>query len=187
MPLESFLGDSAVIVYPDAVVRRIWADQFATHWGKFEDLPFFDALVSTMRSAYCIDDSRVFAVGWSSGGYFANQLGCARSPVLRAVASLSGGGPEEIACDRAMPVFLYHDRDDSKVTYATGRASLRAWTRTNGCADRIRRWGETGCVTFSSCGDSSTQAQVVWCETEHQGHAVPRTVTRDLAAFLQSL
>lgn len=182
MGLETRLND-ALVIYPDAIERRVWANEFATHWGKVADLSFVDAIEQDVRRSFCVDTSRVFAVGWSSGGYFANQLGCARRDRFRAIASLSGGGPEEITCDQAIPLFLYHDRDDAKVLYTTGRTSLNAWQTTNGCSDRVRAWGDTGCLFFSEC---SKAQPIVWCETEGEGHTVPPAIRDRVASFISS-
>jgi len=182
MDLERHLKN-ALIIYPDAIERRVWANEFATHWGKVEDLPFVDAMDEEVSRAFCVDRSRIFAVGWSSGGYFANQLACARNDRFRAIASLSGGGPEAIQCSKAVPTLLYHDRGDSKVLYSTGRESLSAWRKTNGCSDSVRYWGDTDCLLFTECARAQP---VVWCETEGEGHSVPPAIRDRVAAFVSS-
>lgn len=179
LDLEPIHGDGVISVYPDALVRRIWAEEVATHWGKTEDLPFFDQLVETIAREHCVDLARVFASGWSSGGYFANQLGCARPNVVRAVASFSGGGPENIACEQPIPAFVYHDRDDHAVMLSEGRASRDLWHATNRCAG-TRTAGT--CEVHRGCA-----APVVYCETSGNGHGVPQSAREAMWAFFASL
>lgn len=178
MRLEEVWGAGAIAIYPDAVVRRVWGEHFATHWGRVEDLPLFDALVRLAREELCVDERRVFAVGWSSGGYFANQLGCVRPDVVRAIAALSGGGPEDATCTRPVPAFFHHDRDDRAVLVTTGRASREAWCRTNRCRGEAE--AREGCLVWG--GD----APVVWCETSGNGHPPPPSVSEAVWRFLSA-
>ncbi|MCL2725080.1 MAG: hypothetical protein FWD69_11650 [Polyangiaceae bacterium] len=174
------LADSMIAVYPDAVVRRVWADNFAPHWGKTEDLPLFDALVERMKSTLCVDEARVFAFGWSSGGYFANQLGCVRPSTVRAIVALSGGGPENVQCEVPMTVFIHHDRDDGSVAFSTGQGSRDQWLHTNHCSGKASE--SDGCTIYAGCS-----ASVVWCETSGNGHDVPRSARDAAWTFLSAL
>lgn len=168
----------AIVLFPDAVVRRVWGEHFATHWGKTEDLPFFDALVATTRATFCVDEARVFAWGWSSGGYFANQLGCVRPDVVRAIVALSGGGPENVTCQTPMAAFIHHDRNDGSVAFATGSESRDHWRAVNRCDGA--RATENGCTVFDGC-----QQPLVWCATRGNGHGVPPSVRDAAWAFLR--
>jgi polyhydroxybutyrate depolymerase len=177
--LEDEIGDRAVVVYPRAVVRRVWGEHFAPHWGRVDDLPFFDALVAQMKATLCIDERRVFAVGWSSGGYFANQLGCVRPDTIRAFASIAGGGPEDATCTKPVPAFFLHDENDPDVVFSTGVASRDAWLGTNRCSAAAS--SADGCILHTSCA-----APVVWCATSGNGHSIPPSARVAIASFLAS-
>ncbi len=174
---ESETGDDAILVYPDAVVRHIWGTESATHWGRVDDLPFVDALVARLKSTLCIDERRIFAVGWSSGGYFANQLGCVRPNLVRAIVSLSGGGPEQATCTEPVPTFLHHAQDDRSVYVSEGRKSRDSWYATNGCKAELAI--ASGCTTFSC------KQPLVYCETNHTGHSMPPSVRAAAWTFLR--
>ena len=178
LDLESYYGDAVIAVYPDAVVRRIWAEEVATHWGRVEDLPFFDAMLDAIGREHCVDRARVLATGWSSGGYFANQLACARPDAVRAIASLSGGGPEQIDCPRPHAAFIFHDRDDHAVMISEGRASRDHWRTTNACG---RSRTEGTCEVYTGCA-----APLVGCETSGNGHGVPPSVRAAMWSFLSA-
>lgn len=168
-----------IALYPDAVVRHIWGDEHATHWGRVDDLPFFDALVAFAKRSTCIDERRIFAVGWSSGGYFANQLACVRPSVVRASASLSGGGPEQATCTTPMPLFIHHGRNDNQVMVTEGRFSRDHWRKVNGCTAAPSP--VDGCVRFEGC-----KAPLVYCETDHTGHSMPPSVRAGVYGFFSS-
>jgi poly(3-hydroxybutyrate) depolymerase len=178
LALEKAYGDGAVALYPQAVVRRVWADNYAPHWGRVDDLPFFDALVGWAEKNLCVDAARIFAVGWSSGAYFANQLGCVRPEVVRAIAATAGGGPEDAVCTRPVATFLHADRDDHAVLVTEGRASRDAWRKTNGC---VASHDEDGCTIYSGCA-----APLVYCETSGNGHRLLPAVRDALWHFLGS-
>ena len=52
---------------------------------------YFDALHKKIEASYCVDKSRQFYAGYSSGGWMAQQLGCWFPDVLRAQANVTGG------------------------------------------------------------------------------------------------
>ncbi|MCE9580486.1 MAG: hypothetical protein K8W52_45625 [Deltaproteobacteria bacterium] len=91
--LEAPAAGGAIFVYPDGISR-------ADGWWDLEGLPaanddiaLFDALVTEIEAHYCVDPHRIFATGFSRGGFFVNHLACERGDVLRAIAPQSGGGP----------------------------------------------------------------------------------------------
>ena len=54
------------------------------------DVAFTDAILAQLEGDLCIDESRVFATGFSFGGGMAMALACTRADVFRAVAFFSG-------------------------------------------------------------------------------------------------
>jgi hypothetical protein len=54
---------------------------------------YFDALHKAIEANYCVDKTRQFYSGYSSGGWLAQQLGCWFPDVLRAQANITGGIP----------------------------------------------------------------------------------------------
>jgi poly(3-hydroxybutyrate) depolymerase len=118
------------------------------------DIDFFDALVAHLRSNYCIDVGRVFAMGHAAGAMIANQLSCLRSDVLRGVGSFSGDGPDEdpgVACTGKVAAFIGHNPKEGDAAECaklssgscpwvllwanTGWPTTQFWTKKDGCAD----------------------------------------------------
>lgn len=57
---------------------------------KVHDVAAMKALVAEVSANVCIDDRRVYAVGFSNGAMLANRLACEAPDVFRGVASISG-------------------------------------------------------------------------------------------------
>jgi polyhydroxybutyrate depolymerase len=81
-PLRQVLRDRAVLVLPLARGTQ-------GNWDWRGDLPadlaYFDALLRRLEGGLCLDQSRIFAMGFSGGGSFSGVLGCARRDI-RAIA-----------------------------------------------------------------------------------------------------
>ena len=56
-----------------------------------DDVPFVTELLERLRAAYNIDQTRVYATGWSSGGMFVSQLAVKLSDRFAGIVSASGG------------------------------------------------------------------------------------------------
>ncbi|HEX2880391.1 MAG TPA: hypothetical protein VHO25_12740, partial [Polyangiaceae bacterium] len=55
------------------------------------DGPYFDQVLAEVAAKYCIDLSRIYVAGWSSGAWLSNWLACARGGVIRSTVAGSGG------------------------------------------------------------------------------------------------
>lgn len=110
-----------IVAYPHAL--RQADDTYI--WRLPEDLAFFDAIVETLSTAYCVDRSALYAVGHSLGASFANTLACARGATLRATASVAGGYvPTD--CTGPTAALLLHNREDRLVPVEIGRRARDA-------------------------------------------------------------
>ncbi len=67
-----------------------------SHWNSrllistVDDVGFLSALALDLADDYNLDKNRIFAAGFSNGGYMCYTLACERPDVFRAVASVSG-------------------------------------------------------------------------------------------------
>jgi poly(3-hydroxybutyrate) depolymerase len=55
------------------------------------DGPYFDQVLAEVEAKYCVDTSKVYVAGWSSGAWLSNYLACARGNVITGTAAGSGG------------------------------------------------------------------------------------------------
>ncbi len=174
--LESASEGGAVVVYPDGFGG--W--DLDSPAGQNADIAFVDALAAAMADRYCIDRSRVFSTGYSSGAYFSNQLGCRRGSLFRGIASHAGGGPYgaddeydesgRLVCPEApVAALLVHGLDDGTVLPTEGQNSREHWRAVNGCDETSSPYAPNPCVAHTGC---AAARPVVWCAVSGLEHTV---------------
>jgi polyhydroxybutyrate depolymerase len=153
-----------------------------------ENLQVFDALHAQLLAQFCIDTEQVFALGHSSGGLFAEVLGCERSQLLRGIAAVAGARVES-ECRGGTAAQIIHGERDSVVSVSRGRHALAQFASASGCGEQSSAAGGAGCVRFSGCEPS---APVEWCtyaEPTYQdtNHGWPSFASAEIARFFGSL
>jgi polyhydroxybutyrate depolymerase len=101
MHLET-LWPEAIVVYPQGLnapgpidpvgTRTGWqyeANETAGNVGN-RDLHFFDAMLATMKQTYHVDERRIYATGFSSGGVFSYLLWAERGHTIAAIGEVAG-------------------------------------------------------------------------------------------------
>ena len=131
------------------------------------ELNYFDQLVSEIESQYCIDKGRIFVAGSSSGGWFANYLGCARGNVIRGIAADSGGIPvARPACTGGAAAMEFPgdsaEKKDSMGNEIGVAVARDLFIKTNGCSmtPTQMKFGNDTCDFYGGCS-----SPVVWCDT----------------------
>lgn len=129
------------------------------------DAMFIQAIESELERTLCVDRSRVFADGYSSGGFMATTLACARFAGIRAAATAGGAS----GCARPMPVWQYHGMADTTVPYMTYGPPVRdGFVRSNGCSmTTVAVPNASACVEYQGCRE-----RTIWC-TDGGGHRWP--------------
>ncbi len=179
--LLSAFGDDYLVVHPDALGDP-------TSWDSQgdSDVAFFDALVALLEATYCVDASRIFATGHSSGGFFTNVLGCQRGDVLRGIAPQSGGGPFFAQnCVGPLAAIILHGTDDPSVTLESGEGSRDHWGEEAGCElSTSSTWSANEvCLSYADC-DPATP--VVFCPYVGD-HNIWEEAPEAIFSFFQSL
>lgn len=176
----------AIFVYPQALVRTRpdGTGDAVTRWDLDgdDDLAFVDAVLVTLESEACVAHDRAFATGFSSGGNFAQQLGCKRQRAFRAIAPVSGPGPFAKTCDGPVAVWMTHDVDDQALPISGARTSRDFWIRQNGCQKTLLQEPEAECKRATGC---PAEAPVIACESSGQGHAVVPYAAARIGRFFQ--
>jgi polyhydroxybutyrate depolymerase len=156
---QRFAEKGAIVVYPDAADGTWDLDSPS---DQNPDIAFFDTLLAEITAKACIDATRIFSVGFSNGAYFANQLGCRRGSVFRAIAPHAGGGPYgpgssydaqgNLVCVGTPPaVKIFHAEDDYTVPISHAEASIQHWTWANGCQDSTHGAAPDPCTAYEGC------------------------------------
>lgn len=176
-PFERATGKDALVAYPEGE-HSSW--DLETKIGN-KDILFVETLLAEIARTHPLDLSRVYAAGYSSGGFFSNVLACHRPAMLRAISSSAGGAPyNQVAkwpngfprCPDQAPVatIALHGRRDSSVTLDSGRFSAEYWAYVNHCDES--EWETTGydeCRAYRGCPPGK---EVAFCEIGDLGHWV---------------
>jgi polyhydroxybutyrate depolymerase len=117
------------------------------------DLKFFDAVLSTMKEKFKIDDKRVYASGHSNGGGFSYLLLGSRSEVLAAIAPSAAGGSRNLKEAKPRPVFHVAGEKDPIVKFEVQQRAIAAVRVINGCDDQGKEW-DKGCTLYPSSKDA---------------------------------
>jgi polyhydroxybutyrate depolymerase len=178
VPIQQSSGANAIVVGGTALVNTT---EMRTQWqfnnATSPDVAFFDALVTEVTGLYCVDRSRLFGAGFSSGAWFANLLGCVRGNVLRAYGVVAGGMPGggRLMCTAGgVAAWYLHDANDTENVIAGNITSRTRLLTANGCAMTTVPDMPTPCVRYEGCRPGYP---VVWCETTGAGHSVQGSIS----------
>lgn len=179
---EQLSGGKAVFIYPDGV-KQAWY-QNATGWDQRSattaDTIFIKDLVDQALKEYCIDATRVYAVGFSWGGYMSNHVGCALGDRFRATASFAGGASDTKNCTGPASALFAHGTADQSELISEGKKARDEWLKLNACASTSKSVAGGACIAYDNCTSPTW-----WCE--HDGaHQVPTALQPVVWDFLQS-
>ena len=180
---ESGSREAAIVVYPDGVQdNKEW--DLDSIPDRNPDVALFDAMLGGLQATLSIDTARVFATGWSNGGFFANRLACSRSRSVKAIVSLSGGAPydNQNLLPRWKPDFVkcpnqggvasmaIHGIDDPEVSVDSGEFSAIYWAFVNKCQDSRTSTPPAPCEAYIGC---PVDKPSVFCPMPKLGHGIP--------------
>jgi polyhydroxybutyrate depolymerase len=150
---------------------------------KIDDVGLARMLVEHLTRAACVDRSRVYATGFSNGGFLAHRLGCEASDMFVAVASVAGTlGIERCAPSNPVSTLHIHGRADGIVPFAGDSSkgwrsvatTIDAWTSALRCASHgaVESYarGNARCVRNAECDG---KAEVILCRDEKAMHTWP--------------
>ena len=177
-------------------------------WTDVDDIGFLDTLVSHLSGHHGIDESNVFACGFSNGGFMSYALACARPEAYRAIGSVAGTmSPEDAAScppSAAVPVVQFSGLADETIPYsgeidfpqfagAPGMETVMAtWAERHGLLDSATEqlsgfhpgWGEVVLHQYIALEDA--QSPVQWYTFENGPHTWFERTSDNLVAFFKS-
>jgi polyhydroxybutyrate depolymerase len=172
----------ATLLYPDGVPQDWYENAVGwdTRSNDTTDIHFAQALIDYALAEHCVDTTRIYAVGFSWGGWMSNQVACALGDQIRGFLSVAGGGPSG-QCLTSVGAMIVHGQADSAEPIVAGEESFSRWTQTNGCGADASATDPSPCVGQNGCNEP-----VLWCE-HAGGHDVPQFVYDGAWPFLMSL
>lgn len=98
------------------------------------DLQFFDAMLSTLKKTYRIDDTRIYATGHSNGGGFTYLLWATRANEFAAFAPTATAAGKLISKLTPKPALHLMGENDPLVKPFMQKMTYNAVLKINGCA-----------------------------------------------------
>jgi len=199
-------------VYPDGWLGS-WAegcDCTNADTAGVDDVLFISELIDELDADLGINRSRVYAAGYSAGGFMMHKLACDLTDRLTAVASVAGTLPGPLAqtCEpsRKMPFMMIHGTGDSVVPYEgvpdqgdftllSVDSSAQFWADANGCGERLPSVIEVGEFTAGTevwfeTWDCATDSEVILYRVVDGPHQWPTrsafSASWEIARFFDS-
>lgn len=173
--LSSVTGSDAMVVYPNPLTEP-------AAWEYTRDMPMFNALLPKLKSEFCVDEDRVFALGDGAGALFANLVGCVNADEVRAIALFSGAPPPPGPCLGNAAVWLVQSTRDTS-TLGASKGNRDYWVGRNKC--ELRRFMSVApepCVEYAGC---DPRTPVRYCE--HDSDELPSFAASGAWDFFKSL
>jgi polyhydroxybutyrate depolymerase len=142
--------------------------------GRLDDVGFIRAMLLEVEQHLNVDTKRIYAVGFSNGGFMAERLACEASDIFPAIVDASGGIVVS-GCNPAnhVAVLQTHGNKDHIVPYALVGSTTNKWVKFNGCnsattpASFPNSGGDTTCVSNTGCPADGT---ITACTVDGGGH-----------------
>ena len=180
-----------IIAYPNA--KYNWNSGIGENpdWATpdNDDVGYIDAMIELLIDQYKIDAGRIYATGYSNGGFMAYKMACELSHRIAAIASVSGviSTSTQANCDpsRTIPILQIHGTNDSYVPMAGGTGwqsvdeTLNFWIQNNDCKDTDTIILEDSnpsdectveLISYTNCSNNS---QVIFYHVINGGHTWP--------------
>ena len=148
------------------------------------DVAMFDAVLKSVAANYCVDQGRIYALGFSFGASMANSLGCFRGNVLRSFASVEGGilfGNGSNDCKGPIPGWINQYQQDPTVSYATGQKAEAFFVSLNSASNPQPYDAPNPCVVYTG------KDPLVWCTPQGAVHQWPSYATAAIIRFFGTL
>lgn len=181
------LWPEAVVVYPQGLLTPAASDPLGERRGwqhqpgevDDRDLKLFDAMLREIRWKFHIDDGRIYAAGFSNGGFFDYILWARRAQVFAALAPCAAAlrSPVEVTIPR--PVMVVAGEQDQRVPFEEQRKNVETLRKINGCTGPGRPWGSVA-TEYVSPGGTPVVAYI-----HPYGHAVRRAARELIVKFFQ--
>lgn len=146
------------------------------------DLKFFDAMLEDLSGKYKIDQSRVYACGFSNGGRMTYLLWSQRRDKLAAVAAFSSQATsgDLYQSFKPLPALVASGMKDTRVTPDIAKLSFSQVLAQN-LGDKSKGKTAKGVTTYPAQPNGAET--VLWA---HNGaHAVPKNANKIIIPFLK--
>ena len=134
---------------PSGNESRFWnaSDACCNFFGvEVDDSEYVRSIIDEMKQRYNVDETRVFLIGHSNGGFMSFRMAYEHSDAVAAIASLAGANhmDQREAPENPVQILQIHGTNDETIGYQGGDImdnrypsalqSVRRWATYNGCS-----------------------------------------------------
>ena len=134
---------NAIFVAPQGLGTT--TDPTDTGWPNTngQDIAFVRAPLAWMNTNYCVDQARVFSVGFSYGGIMSHTIACQMSDTFRAIAPIAGRDFGRASClTHPIAAWMTHGSMDTSasggVDFSAGESARDRIVTLNHCTTTTR-------------------------------------------------
>jgi len=159
-------------------------------WSQYENIEFFDAIITEVSEKLCVDRDAVFTVWHSLGSYMSNKVSCQRGDVIRAMTWVASDG---FRGDCSWPVasLITHLPWDHLAAYSGWERAYSIRSEVNLCSDWVQNtslWDIKSCTQKISCTSWNT---VLFCNSYNtygnDPHSWPKEGSDDILDFFRGI
>lgn len=173
-----------IVAYPEGM----WTGPYS--WHQYENIEFFDALITELSEKLCVNRDAVFSVWHSLGSYMSNKVSCQRWDIIRAMVWVASDG-FAWKCSWPVSSLITHLSWDHLAAYSWGKRAYRLKSEINICSQEERNidmWNLQGCSQKKSCSQWNT---AIFCNKYNtywnDQHSWPKDGTGDILEFLRNV
>ena len=179
IPIMQASAEDAIVVGLDPDPAAEGRQCFNSESYPDPEEPYFNETLKQVEAKFCVDKSRLFVEGFSSGSWLTNLIGCVDGDVIRGQGNASGcmQGAHP-TCKGPVAYMGVHDSGDGSNSYQCGKDNKDRIVKLNGCTDQTMPYDPgpmitvmppvtVSCVQYVGCKPGYP---VVWCTTTNLGH-----------------
>jgi len=163
--IQKASGNNAIVIGldPSTAVDPEHRQCFDSQTFPDPETPYFEQTLKEVESKFCVDKSKLFIEGFSSGSWLANLIGCTDAGTIRAQGNASGclQGIPAGTCTKPVAYFEAHNDPDPNNSYQCGTQNRDEKIKRNGCTTQtmpFTPWGSpcrparpsTACNTWAA-------------------------------------
>jgi len=175
--IQKASGNNAIVIGldPSTAVDPEHRQCFDSQSFPDPEVPYFDQTLKEVESKFCVDKSKLFIEGFSSGSWMANLIGCTDAGTIRAQGNASGcmQGLPAGTCTKPVAYFEAHNDPDPNNSYQCGTQNRDEKIKRNGCTTQTMPYTPVGltlpagatvdCVQYVGCKPGYP---VIFCTTK---------------------
>ena len=165
---------------PNALGNLAWnaTDACCQDVVTVDDSAYLTSIINEVSATYNVDQTRIFLVGHSNGGFMSYRMACDHADRIAAIVSLAGAtflDTAQCAPSEPVNVLQIHGTDDRTIqydggstplgTYPAAETTVSTWSAYNGCATGTESLGELD-LAFNIDGVETTLEAFTGCPVD---------------------